>query len=230
MNSGFVLSTINREQTMPAFLPFKEIAQNIDVEQVATLLNLKLKRSNKELRAACPACGSDDERSLALMPETNSFRCYAAQLSGDCISLYAHLEGCGNYAAAKALQEHFLGARAAPATAPQAASRETTRPTKPPKEINSDKLGQTFDADAFAAKLTYTDEVAELGIAQEDAERLRIGYCTKGLMKGRVCIPVRTESGEISGFMGYAADGDPVLKLPQTWLPAKVVQLRKRAS
>lgn len=109
---------------MPSYLPFKEIAESIDVEAVAKHVGVALKRSGKELRGACPSCRSDEERSLALFPETNSFRCYASQLSGDSIALYGHLTGTGMYQSAKHLQDQFAPATAgrqntAPATAPQ---------------------------------------------------------------------------------------------------------------
>lgn len=212
---------------MPGFIDFKALAEQIDIEAVAQLCGLGLKRSGKELRSACPACKSDDERALAVMPESNSFRCYSAGQSGDCIALYAHLNGTGMYKAAKELQEHFgtaTAARTAPATAPQKPEGRDNGPTSRPAPAK--KPEATFDAEAYIQKLTYSDEVAALGISEEDAARLSIGYSSTGLMRGRVCIPVRNPDGSISGFIGW--DGKD-LKVPKTWLTSNVVTLKRRA-
>ena len=72
---------------------------------------------------------------------------------------------------------------------------------------------------AFAAKLSFTDEVAELGISEEDATRLQIGFT-----RGRVYFPIRNEDGSISGFVGYA---DGQLKMPPQWIQTNVVKLKR---
>lgn len=206
---------------MAAYIDFKALAEKIDVEQVASHVGLILKKSGKELRAMCPTCNGNDERSLALYPETNSFRCFAAQLSGDSISLYAHLQGTGNYAAAKALEQQF--GSTANAAAPTAPTRPEGRTAKAQPAPKPDAV---FDPEVFASKLTYTDEVEQLGLTEADATRLGIGYCTKGLMRGRVAFPIRDTFGNILGFAGYNSDG---LKLPDKWLDPKVVPLKRKA-
>jgi hypothetical protein len=209
---------------MPERLDFKQIAQDIDVEVVAQMLGLSFTLKNGELRAPCPACRRGGDRAIELKPETNTFICYVAtppagkkNLSGDCIALYAHINGySGMYRAAKELSEHFSApasaGRTAPSTAPQAGRAETTAPKK--KET-------VFDAVAFAAKLSFTDEVAALGILEADATRLGVGF-----YRGRVYFPMRHPDGTVAGFIGFA-DGE--LKLPKTWLPSNVVPFQKRA-
>ena len=205
---------------MGQYLDFKTIAESVDVEQIARQAKVNLKRSNRELRGACPACKTDDDRSLALYPETNSFRCYAAQLSGDSISLHAHLNGLGNYKAAKELAELFgtpTGGRTAPATEPQKPEGRRQPAPTPQKE-------RSFDPHAYLAKLAYTEEVAALGITEEDATRLGIGYMSSGMHKQRVVFCVRNPDGSISGFVGVKPED---IKLPSTWLTSNVVQLRR---
>ena len=72
---------------------------------------------------------------------------------------------------------------------------------------------------AFASKLAFTDEVAELGISEEDATRLQIGFT-----RGKVYFPIRNEDGSISGFVGYA---DGQLKMPPAWIRTNVVKLKR---
>jgi hypothetical protein len=81
------------------------------------------------------------------------------------------------------------------------------------------KLSRSFDPVAFAAKLAFTDEVAELGITEEDAARLQIGFT-----RGKVYFPFRNDDGSISGFTGYA---DGQLKTPPQWIGTNVVKLKR---
>jgi hypothetical protein len=44
--------------------------------------------------------------------------------------------------------------------------------------------------------------VEALGLSQETAEALGIGYAPKGMMKGYVAIPIRLPTGELTGYIG----------------------------
>ena len=203
---------------MPYKVDFKHLATEIDIGDVANLLQLKVVKD----RAACPLC--DSERAIQIFVETNSFRCHKADISGDCIALYAHIEQTGMYKSALALQEHFRTAEAGgkAATAPQ---RPEGRPAK--SQPAPTKPERAFDPEAFAAKLAHSPEVEALGISQEDAERLGIGFCAAaGFMRGRVCIPVRNEDGSVAGYIGW--NGTDV-KVPHKWQTPTVVTFKKRA-
>jgi hypothetical protein len=207
---------------MPDRLDFKQLAQDIDIADVASLLRLEPHKD----RFSCPTC--DNERAIQLYRETNTFRCHIAKLSGDCITLYAHAHSyTGQYRAAKELSEHFQTAKAAgsptapqkPAVRSQPNAPSKAKPAAPKKET-------VFDAAAFAAKLSFTPEVAALGYTEDFAAAFSIGF-----YKGCVYTPVRYPSGSIAGFEGY----DPKtgkIKLPKTWLPdaaPNVVPFQKRA-
>lgn len=204
---------------MPPPLDFKEIAQSIDIEAVATHARLKPHKD----RLGCPTCGN--ERSIELFPETNTFACYTAPkvngktLGGDCIRLYAHVMGYeGQYKAAKELHEHFL------ANARQVQSTSPNSPTqRQEKQKEKSAPNKPFDPIAFGAKLAYSEEVKALGISEEDAERFTIGF-----YRGRVYLPMRDSNGSIAGFIGYAS-GE--LKMPPQWLPqaTNVVPIRRGA-
>jgi hypothetical protein len=184
-----------------------------------------MKRSAKELRAACPSCKSSDERSLALFPETNSFRCFASQLSGDSIALYGHLTGTSMYQSAKYLQEQFGAATAAhttPVTTPQNPGVPSPSPRSseaaPARSVNSPASGsEPFDPARFAAKLEYTSGVSELGISEADASALGIG-----VTRGKLYVAMRYDNGETAGFAEVTAP-----KLPKKLLPrSNVVRLK----
>ena len=194
------------------YVDFKAIKEAVSIEDAANLLNLSLKKSGNQLRSGCPACKPDDERILVITPARGLFYCFDAKVGGDCIALVQHITGLDAKDAASYLapQERTRSAespRISKATVPQAARAETTAPKK------------EFDPVAFASKLQYTNEVAELGINEEDASRLQIGFT-----RGKVYFPVRNEDGSISGFVGYA---DGQLKMPPHWIGTNVVKLKR---
>jgi hypothetical protein len=206
---------------MPDRIDFKELAETIDIMDVAAFAGLRIKGD----RAACPACNRGDDRAIELLPETNSFRCHVADappgkkvLAGDCIALYAHVCGyTGMYRAAKELQERFgRNRRTAPATTPQKEKGGTNLPVQSSKE--------PFNPAAFADKLEYTAEVEALGITEEQAKVLGLG-----VHRGRVYCAMRYGSGTVAGFL-HVAGGKIVL--PKSLLPdvaPNVLRFAKRA-
>lgn len=196
------------------YIDFRAIKEAVSIEAAAQLLNLDVKQSSKQLRGACPACQSDDQRSLAITPDKNVYFCHAAKTGGDVISLVGHILGLSMKDAAEWLQD----------TLPQ--QRQSTVPTKP--EVRKAQAQpapalKAFDPAAFAQKLAFTDEVKALGISEADAERFTIGFT-----RGKVYFPVRDANGFIAGFVGYA-NGE--LKFPPTWLPqdTKVLAFKRPA-
>ena len=190
---------------MPDRIDFKELAEAVDIMEVAAFAGLRV----KDERAACPNCKRAGDRAIELLPETNSFRCHAADappgkkvLAGDCIALYAHVCGyAGMYRAAKELQEHFGGTRrTAPATTPQKEKGGTNLPINPSKE--------PFDPDTFADKLEYAAEVEAFGITEEQAKALGLG-----VHRGKVYCALRYASGTVAGFL-HVAGGKIVLPNP----------------
>jgi hypothetical protein len=76
--------------------------------------------------------------------------------------------------------------------------------------------------------------VLALGLAPETAEELGIGFDGRGMMKGRICIPLWRD-GALAGFCGFSPDQVPLLKFPpnlsnQPEMPENVVRLRPKAS
>ena len=58
------------------------------------------------------------------------------------------------------------------------------------------------------------EAVQALRLTPECATALGIGYAGRGIMKGRVLIPLRTADGTLAGYAGFSASLDPLLKLP----------------
>ena len=214
---------------MPKFVPFEEVEELADIEQLASMLNLKLRPSKTQLRGVCPVHGGD-ERTLCISPGVRSrrgslgvFFCQQDQSGGDRIGLVAHCMELGQQDAAFFIQSQFGTGTVGTSTENSTVTVSKTRATPPAaKKLEPAAAPARFDPDAFAQKLVFSDEVKALGFSEDDAARLGVGFHPSRKM---VYLPLRNADGSISGFVGYQ---DGALKLPPRWIVASnVVQLKR---
>jgi DNA primase len=197
------------------FIDFKAIKAAVSIEDAANLLKLPLKKSGSQFRTVCPACASDDERTIVLTPSRQLWYCFDAKVGGDCIALVQHITGLDAKDAAS-----YLAPQEQTRSAEIPRTSKATVPQKPEGRKQPASPSREFDPAAFAAKLSYSDEVAELGLTEEDATRLGIGS-----VRGKVYFPMKDDTGFICGFIGW---GNGELKLPPKWLEQnKVVKLKR---
>ncbi len=216
----------------PKFVPFEDVEALASIDQLAVMLGLDPKRSGNQLRCACPVHGGD-HRTLAISPQVKSrrgsegvFYCQADKSGGDRIGLVAHVMEMGQQDAAFFIASQFgmqiansnsdgtvnSTVRKDRATAPPAQKKATEKAAPKPHE---------FDPQAFAAKLVYSEEVAALGVTEEEAESLGIGF-----YRGKLYQALRYANGQTAGYSAFA-NGE--LKLPSKLLPqtSNVVRLKR---
>ena len=157
------------------FIDFQEIKQKHDIGDIADRLGLKLKKTGAQLRG--PSWnGEGDERAIVITPAKAVFYNFATQEGGDCIKLVSLVKGITPKEAA----EWIVGA-------------EPEKTKKPEAERGFRQL------DYLEAN---HDAVQALGFDAEDAEKLGIGYAPRGVMRGKVAVPIRLEDGTLTGYIG----------------------------
>jgi len=206
------------------FIDFAALREAVPIDSVASILPLKWKQEGNQLRATCPHHGG--ERGLAITPEKGLFVCMATSKGGDCISLYAHVNGCTMFQAAQALQEEFGTVPNRTIPNGTVSKERATVPQKPEgrTEKSQPASAPSFDPEKFAEKLCYSDEVAALGISEDDAERLGVGFHSQ---RKSVYFPVRNPDHSISGYIGIK---DGQAKMPPKWLPGSPNVKRLRSA
>ncbi|MFX0108931.1 MAG: toprim domain-containing protein [Candidatus Hodarchaeota archaeon] len=94
---------------------------------------------------------------------------------------------------------------------------ETPAPEKevPASESSMVNPPLTFELKNLDQEHPY---LKERGLKPETIKEFGIGYCQRGLMKGRIAIPIHNENGELIAYAGrYPGDppeGEPKYKLP----------------
>ena len=169
---------------MSRYVDFEEVKTAVSIDQAAQRLGLEVRKAGNQLRAPCPICKAGGDRALAITPAKNLFYCFAAQSGGDQLQLVAHVMNCSVKDAAEWLD--VTSTRTVPTgTVPATVSKERAEAFSPLDYLQADHAA-----------------VEAIGLDQETASALGIGYAPKGLMRGTVAIPVRLPDGALAGYIG----------------------------
>lgn len=163
-------------------LNFAELKQRISVVQGAKYLGLTLSEDGQTLRSPCPVCNGDN-RTLSLLEESNTFKCFKSNVYGSVLDLVCHVKEIGLKEAGKWLNEQESGEWVDDYTASELPDNPLPALEKLPK------LDSQHEA------------VSGIGISPKVAEMAGIGFSNKGLMRGHVAVPVYIQ-GEIVGYLG----------------------------
>jgi DNA primase len=178
-----------------------------------------LRKSGDELRGRCPIHKGEGERTLSVNLAKNAFRCYSCRAKGNQLDFVAAMEDCSVRDAALKLQDWFRlgrtngerkGERRAPATKRPASQRATEKPGGDELAPNAPLKFALKDVDPNHAYL------AQRGIGKETLETFGVGFFPgKGLMAGRIVIPIHNGVGELVAYAGRAIDdSEPKYKFP----------------
>lgn len=200
------------------YIDFQEVKRRVSIHEAAQKLGLMLKQEKNQWRGMCPSCQAGGDRALVLTPERGLFYCFAAKAGGDCIALVAHITGVDAQEAA-----HFLLPEEQELTRPQKPGVPSAPASTAAPPVGTSKRPEGFDADAYLDKLDYQhDQVKALGLTEEEARELGVGFSSTGFHRNTLVFAVRWPSGEIAGFM--AAEN---IKFPKRLQPMKIVHLRR---
>lgn len=180
-------------------LDFQDIKTRVPIMEAARLLQLELKETGgqvQQYRGICPTCKAGGDRALTITPGAG-FYCQTAKEGGSVLDLVVHIKQITLRQAAAFLAAAFF-AQSAPPPQPS--------PPPPPVDGKPDDLQPLKNLDAAH------DAVKALNMPQEVATALGVGYCSKGLLRGMVAFPLRTNTGKLVGYVGVK-DG----KLPTKW-------------
>lgn len=210
MQKGFVsFAEVKRAVTMEAILDRYEMLEH-------------LTRKGANLAGPCPFCKGASGRQFQVNLSKNAWYCFGCKGGGNVLDFVAKREGVSVRAAALKLDSWFeLGLvdaeeapRAAPAPAPA-----TPAPAPAAKEaLPAENPPLTFTLKTLDP---HHASLEALGLESSTLERFGAGYCAKGLMKGRLAIPIRNAQGELVAYTGLAlGDESPRYLLPPKFNPA----------
>lgn len=207
------------------YVDFKAIKEALKMEQVLDSYGLmhQFKRSGDSLSGPCPIHKGSNPTQFRVSISKNIWNCFSeCKHGGNVLDFIARMEKVSIHAAAvKAIEWFNLDADAVtgrkeeehqpeesdeklekpapqkpkPVAKPAPRVEDTSGPNKPLK-FRLEKLDQEHPY------------LAERGLSPETTKEFGIGYCNKGMMTGRIAIPICNGEGAVMAYAGRFA-GEP---------------------
>jgi DNA primase len=201
-----------------AFVDFVALKASVSFADAVTKLGLQLKQSGNQWRGACSACNSGGDRAL-VVTEGKGFYCFSSKKGGDQIALVSHVLGLPVKAAAE-----WLGGTVPPrnSTSPPQPGRVQVPTGTVPESEGGQQGNRTLQP------LSYLQAEHEgtqaLGVEKETLELFQAGYAPRGILRGRLAIPLRNSTSTLVAYVGRAiGEEQPKLLFPRDFDPASVI-------
>jgi len=217
-----------------SFVSFKAIKAAITMEQVLTHYGLidKFKRKGDSLNGPCPIHKGTNPTQFRVSVSKNIFNCFSeCKHGGNVLDFIAKMENVSIHAAALKAVEWFHidpevaagnseEGREQPAPAPKA---ERTPASKPAAKKQSEPDDATsgpnnplkFRLEKLERNHSY---LTGRGLTTETLVDFGVGFCAKGIMSGRIAIPIHNPNGEVVAYAGRLV-GEPTEDTPKYKLP-----------
>jgi DNA primase len=214
-----------------SFVDFKAVKAAITMEQVLSHYNLldTFKRKDDSLSGPCPIHKGSNPTQFRVSISKNIWNCFSeCKHGGNTLDFISRMENVSIHAAALGAIEWFkldLEAMSSDSPGKEEDSTETEespapkpaarKPTPAPEPATPNKSLQ-FRLDKLERNHPY---LAERGLSQETIINFGAGFCAKGMMAGRIAIPIHNPKGEVVAYAGrwpgIPAEDTPKYKLPQ---------------
>jgi DNA primase len=215
------------------WVDYKAVKSAVSMGMVLDRYGVAVRRVNKTaLRGACPLPSHGAEggkASFGVNPEKNAWACLSescvrargGRKGGNVLDFVAVMESCTVRDAALKLQSWFMSGEAAGENGAAAAPARAVERSEPVGESASAGNGGVVVNAPLPFTLRDVDSshpyLATRGIGRETAEEFSVGFFPgKGMMAGRVVIPIHNAAGELVAYAGRALDDatEPRYKLP----------------
>lgn len=201
---------------MSAFVDFKALRKSLSFERVLEHygVSIKKQRGNRHV-GYCPLPTHQGQRkspSFSAKLDIGVWQCFGCKASGNVLEWAVRMEGLDPEnmqdlrKVALQLQEKFgaptISAR--PLVAKALVPLKKPVPT-PPAKILPVIVNPPLDFELQNLDLEHP-YLKERGFLPETIERFGLGYCNRGLMKGRVVIPLHDLEDNLVGYAGRLVD------------------------
>src|SRR5215469_5836790 len=212
-----------------SFVDFRAVKAAITMEQILEHYGIldKFKRTGDSLSGPCPIHKGSNPTQFRVSTSKNIWNCFSeCKHGGNTLDFIAKMEGITIHAAALKAIEWFKLDPAEMSAAEPGAEEEESAPTSPeakPKkaapvaEKATPNTPLKFRLDKLEREHPYL--IKERGLTLETIVDFGIGFCAKGMMAGRVAIPIHNPEGGVVAYAGRwpgePAEDTPKYKLPQ---------------
>ena len=197
------------------WIDFKALRTNLDFALILELYKVEVKCKGHQHHGFCPLPKHNGKRnspSFSANLEKGIFQCFGCGAKGNLLDFAALMEntdpkdGTALRKIAIKLQQQFC---------PEIAIGDEQRRSDTPKPVSSKKADPknnlpriineplNFDLKGLDAKHPY---LLGRGFTAETIERFGLGFCSRGMLKDRVAIPLYAHDAQLVGYAGRVVD------------------------
>lgn len=196
------------------FVDFAELKSRVNITQVLEMLGIELKPSGQQLRGLCPIHNGNNPRGFVVTPEKGVWYCFGdCGKGGDLIELYARVKEVSTKDAAIAIATRF----------------GLAKDGKKDEKLEEPKRNGTLKPLDYL--VTDHESLKPLNLASATLSHFGAGFAPRGIMRGRLAIPIHDAQGVLIAYVGVAvAEGqEPRLLYPKDFDPSGVIFNAHRA-
>jgi DNA primase len=199
---------------MTTWINFKELRAKLDFEKILKHYGVEVKRKGNQHHGFCPLPnhnGKKNSPSFSANLEKGIFQCFGCGAKGNALEFAAMMEkvnvedGAGFRAVAIELQKRFCPEIE---TAPKPKAAQTPPKAEAIKErptvVNAPL---DFELKGLDAKHPY---LLNRRFTQETIDHFGLGFCSRGMLKDRVAIPLHDHNGKLIGYAGRVVDDEAI--------------------
>jgi DNA primase len=216
-----------------SFVDFKAIKAAVTMEQVLDHYGFadRFKKTGDSLSGPCPIHGGSNPTQFRISISKNIWNCFSeCKRGGNVLDFIAGMEEVSIHAAAlKAIEWFHLDTEAMKASSEDGEQRqgetargETARAPKPDPQEPTPKEANNVPNKPLKFRLEKLERdhpyLAERGLTLETVVDFGAGYCAKGMMVGRIAIPIHNPEGNVVAYAGRWP-GEPTESTPKYKLP-----------
>lgn len=214
------------------FINFKAVKAAITMEQVLQHYGLidRFKKRGDSLTGPCPIHKGENPTQFRVSISKNVFNCFSkCKQGGNVLDFIAKMEDVSIHAAAvKAIEWFQLDpdsmsedsedeeADAETAEAETKPEQKSKKAEPRPEEITGPNKPLKFRLEKLERSHPY---LVERGLSVETLVDFGAGFCAKGMMAGRIAIPIHNPNGEVVAYAGRLTSGEPTDENPRYKLP-----------
>lgn len=221
------------------YVDFRALKESVTILQILDRYGItpNLTGTGDSRSGACPICGGENKTKFRVSISKNCWNCFGGCGGGNAIDFVAKKEGISFREAAGRVKEWFnVDAPAAPPSKKKSPRKDKTKP--PPAEQGREEPKLPQENKPLGFTLSHLDPahpcLKERGLDAATIQEFGLGFCSKGIMNGRIAIPIHNASGALIAYAGRwpgdPPEGTPKYKLPKGFQKALELFNQHRAA
>lgn len=204
-------------QNKENWVDYKELKARVNLEMVLNRYGVfeKLTPSGANLVSVCPIHKGSNPRQFSVNLERSIWNCFGnCKVGGNVIDFVAKMEDVSFHEAALLLQNWFLSEVSPAPPIKQNPKKEKAKPELVREEKQEKPCENLGESGASLVNAPLAFELRSLsenhkffsdrGIAPATVKHFGLGFCSKGILKDRIAIPIHDEEGHLVAYCGRA--------------------------